>query len=45
MSDEKLVKDLMVTLDEYATIGCEATLFEAVLALEEASDKFDASRE
>ena len=35
------VKDLMVPLDEYATVSEEATLYEAVLALEEAQEKFD----
>ena len=35
------VKDLMVPLDEYATVSDEATLYEAVLALEEAQEKFE----
>jgi len=35
------VKDLMVPLSEYATVTEEATLFEAVLALEEAQENFE----
>ena len=35
------VKDLMVPLDEYATVSEEATLFEAVVALEKAQEKLD----
>ncbi len=35
------VKDLMVSLSEYATVSEEATLYEAVLALEEAQEKFE----
>ena len=35
------VKDLMVPLDEYATVSDSATLYDAVLALEEAQEKFD----
>jgi len=35
------VKDLMVPLAEYATVSEDATLYEAVLALEEAQQKFD----
>ena len=38
------VKDLMVPLDEYATISEEATLYEAVTALEEAKQRFDKTR-
>ncbi len=34
------VKDLMVPISEYATVTKEATLFEAVTALEEAQEKF-----
>ena len=33
-------KDLMVPLEEYATVPDKATLYEAVLALEEAQEKF-----
>lgn len=39
-----LVKDLMVPLSEYATAPEDATLYEAVIALEEAQQKFDGSR-
>jgi CBS domain-containing protein len=35
------VKDLMVPISEYATVTEEATLFEAVLALEEAQENFE----
>jgi CBS domain-containing protein len=35
------VKDLMVPLDEYATVSQEATLFEAVVALEKAQETLD----
>jgi len=38
------VKDLMVPLEEYATVSQEATLFEAVVALEEAQNKLDRTR-
>ncbi len=37
-------KDLMVPLDEYATVPVEATLFEAVTALEKAQEELDRSR-
>ena len=40
---EILVKDLMVPLDEYATINDNATLYDAVLALEKAQAEFDKS--
>lgn len=36
-----MVKDLMVPLAEYATVALEATLFEAVLALEKAQQEFN----
>jgi CBS domain-containing protein len=36
-----LVKDLMVPLSEYATVTEEATLYEAVLALERAQENFE----
>ncbi len=39
--DNYLVKDLMVPLSEYATVQEEATLFEAVLALEKAQEEYD----
>ena len=35
-----MIKDLMVPLEEYATVPDSATLHEAVLALEEAQEKF-----
>lgn len=38
------VKDLMVPLPEYTTVPQEATLYEAVLALERAQEKFDPKR-
>jgi CBS domain-containing protein len=38
------VKDLMIPLEEYATVSDEATLHEAVLALEEAQKSFEQSR-
>ncbi len=38
------VKDLMVPLEEYATVSQEATLFEAVLALEKAQEELDRRR-
>jgi hypothetical protein len=36
-----LVKDLMVLLSEYATVSEDASLFEAVLALEKAQENFE----
>ncbi|MGD9138692.1 MAG: CBS domain-containing protein [Desulfobacterales bacterium] len=36
-----MVKDLMVPLSEYATVTEEATLYDAVIALEEAQEKFE----
>jgi len=38
------VKDLMVALEEYATVSEDATLYEAVFALEEAQRSFDQKR-
>ena len=38
------VSDLMVPLSEYATVDDEATLFEAVMALEKAQENCDFSR-
>ena len=38
------VKELMVPLEEYATVPSEATLLEAILALEEAQNAFDPSK-
>jgi len=39
-----VVKDLMVPLDEYATVGEDASLYDAVLALEAAQEDYDRSR-
>lgn len=41
---KKIVKDLMVSLSEYATVSEESTLFEAILALEKAQAVFDQTR-
>ena len=41
---KKIVKDLMVSLSEYATVSEESTLFEAILALEKAQAAFDQTR-
>lgn len=38
-----VVKDLMVPLDEYATVDEDATLFEAVMALEKAQLEYSSS--
>lgn len=38
------VKELMVPLEEYATVDQEASLYEAVMALEEAQTRFDPNR-
>ena len=38
------VKDLMVPVEEYATVSEEATLFEAIMALEKAQEKLDQAR-
>jgi CBS domain-containing protein len=35
------IKDLMVPLSEYATVSENATLYEAILSLEEAQEKFE----
>lgn len=42
--DTYSVKDLMVPLDEYATVKEAATLFEAVVTLEKTQEEFDRSR-
>jgi CBS domain-containing protein len=39
----KLVKDLMIPLSEYAVVSEDATLYEAVLALEKAQAEFEKS--
>lgn len=38
------VKDLMVPLEEYATVSQDATLYDAVIALENAHEKLDRER-
>ena len=38
------VKSLMVPLNEYATVSEKATLYEAVIALEESKQRFDKNR-
>jgi len=38
------VKDLMVPLEEYATVSEDATLFEAIMALEHAQEMLDRKR-
>ena len=40
----KIVKDLMVPLSDYATVSEDSTLYDAIIALEEAQNKFDQSR-
>jgi len=40
----RTVKELMVPLEKYATVPETATMYEAVLALEEAQEAFDQSR-
>ncbi|MBW1749804.1 MAG: CBS domain-containing protein [Deltaproteobacteria bacterium] len=42
--EELRVKDIMVPLSEYATVSEDATLLEAVNALEKAQEEFDESR-
>ena len=39
-----IVSNLMVPLSEYATVSEEATLYEAILALEKAQEEFDQTR-
>ena len=38
---DMMVKDLMVPLEEYATVGEDATLYEAYIALEKAQEALD----
>ena len=38
------IKALMVPISEYATVNKDATLFEAVLALEKAQEKYDQTK-
>ena len=42
--NERKVKDMMVPLDEYATVSEDANLYETVLALEKAQQDFDQTR-
>ena len=42
--ERTIVKDLMVPLEEYATVSEEATLFEAVMTLEKAHEDLDRTR-
>jgi CBS domain-containing protein len=42
--DDMLVKDIMVPLNDYATVSVEASLFESLVALEKAQEKFDQTR-
>ena len=39
--EQMKVKDLMVPIEEYATVSQDATLFEAVQALERAQEKLN----
>ena len=38
------VEELIVPLEEYATVGKDATLYDAVMALEKAQGNFDNNR-
>ena len=38
------VEELIVSLEKYATVGKDATLYDAVLALETAQENFDKNR-
>ncbi len=38
------VKEFMVSLEEYATVDQDATLYQAIISLEEAQEKFDRDR-
>jgi CBS domain-containing protein len=40
----KIVKDLMVPLSEYATVSEDATLYDAIISLEEAQKNFDQTK-
>lgn len=42
--DSATVKDLMVPLEEYATVSHNATVYDAVLALEKAQEELDKTR-
>jgi CBS domain-containing protein len=41
---DQTIKELMVPISEYATVNKDATLFEAVLALEKAQEKYDQTK-
>jgi CBS domain-containing protein len=41
---DQTIKELMVPISEYATVDKDATLFEAVLALEKAQEKYDQTK-
>ena len=41
---DMIVKDLMVPLEEYATVSEDATLYEAVMALEKAQEDIDLTK-
>lgn len=43
MNSQK-IENLMIPLADYATVSEDATLYEAVLALEESQKKFDTNR-
>jgi hypothetical protein len=38
------VKDMMVALDDYATVSEDATLYDAVIALENAQEQYEKSQ-
>jgi len=40
----KIVKDVMIPLSEYATVSEDATLYDAIIALEEAQKNFDQTK-
>lgn len=42
--ETRLVKDVMIPVSEYATVSEEATLYDAILALEKAQAAFDPNR-
>lgn len=42
--EDMIVKDLMVPLEEYATVSEDATIFEAVIALEKAQEEIDLTK-
>ncbi len=42
--DTKTVRDLMVPLSEYATVHMDASLYDAVIALEKAQEAFDQNK-